>query len=193
MPTGHTRRQAQQPEPRWLSSAQLSAWKSFTIMLARLPTALEVQLQSEARLSYVEYYVLAGLSDQPDRRMRMGRLAALTTAEPSRLSHMIRRLERRGLVRRELDPEDGRYTNAILTEAGHGLLVAAAPSHVAWVRELVMDHLDAAELRMLADVADRITARVEATKSSGCRPGADGERALDIAARRAQAPPSAGP
>ena len=132
-------------------------------MLARLPTALEGQLQADAQLSFVEYYVLAGLSDQPDRSMRMGQLAALTNAELSRLSHMIGRLERRGLVRREPDPADGRYTRAILTDAGRDLLVVAAPCHVAWVRELVMDHLDPTELRTLTDVSDAIIARIDAS------------------------------
>ncbi len=50
-------------------------------------------------------------------------------------------LKRRQFVRRELDPADGRYTNAILTPAGLRLLTASAPAHVATVRELVIDAL----------------------------------------------------
>jgi DNA-binding MarR family transcriptional regulator len=87
-------------------------------MLARLPTALEAQLQRDSQLSFVEYYALAGLSEQPDRTMRMSELAVLTNAELSRLSHLITRLQKRGYVRREPDPDDGRYTNAVLTDAG---------------------------------------------------------------------------
>jgi hypothetical protein len=41
------------------------------------------------------------------------------------------------LVRREPDPTDGRFTNAILTEKGFQTLVEAAPGHVAHVRSLV--------------------------------------------------------
>ena len=79
--------------------------------------------------------------------MRMSELAEVTIASLSRLSHLIKRLERRDLVRREPDPDDGRYTNAILTPAGLRLLTASAPAHVAKVRELVIDALSPAELR----------------------------------------------
>jgi DNA-binding MarR family transcriptional regulator len=147
--------------PRWLTADQLDTWKAFTLMLARLPTALEGQLQCDARLSYVEYYVLAGLSDQPDHTMRMSQLAVLANAELSRLSHLIGRLERRGFVRREVDPTDRRYTNAILTDAGYAHLVAAAPGHVARVRELVVDALDEDALRELGVIAKRIADRID--------------------------------
>ena len=133
--------------PKWLTPAQLEAWQALTLMLARLPTALEAQLQRDSQLSYIEYYALAGLSEQPDRTMRMSELAVLTNAELSRLSHLITRLQKRGYVRREPDPDDGRYTNAVLTDAGYDLVVAAAPGHVAAVRELVIDALDDTALK----------------------------------------------
>jgi DNA-binding MarR family transcriptional regulator len=163
VPTSRRRGAADTPQPRWLTPAQLDAWKSVTLMLARLLTALETQLQRDAQLSYVEYYVLAGLSDQPEHTMRMSQLAILTNAELSRLSHLIRRLEKRGYVRREPDPSDGRYTNAILTDAGYANLVAAAPGHVARVRELVIDALDDTALCALRDSAERILDRIEDT------------------------------
>jgi DNA-binding MarR family transcriptional regulator len=147
--------------PRWLSPTQLEAWQAVTLMLARLPTALEAQLQRDAQLSYIEYYALAGLSEQPNHAMRMSELAVLTNAELSRLSHLITRLEKRGYVRRAPDPSDGRYTNAVLTEAGYELVVAAAPGHVATVRDLVFDGLDDAELHALRQIADRIIARID--------------------------------
>jgi DNA-binding MarR family transcriptional regulator len=147
--------------PRWLSPAELQAWRSFTLMLYRLPTALETQLQCEARLSFVEYYVLASLSDQPGRRMRMSSLAVLANSELSRLSHLVSRLEKRGFVRREPDPTNGRYTQAILTDAGYAHLVEAAPGHVARVHDLVFDVLDPAELDALHAISEKIIARID--------------------------------
>lgn len=131
------------------------------MMLHRLPAALGAQLQKDADLSYIEYYVLAGLSDQPERRMRMSDLAVLAHSEQSRLSHMISRLERRGFVRREPDPTNGRYTHAILTDAGHAHLVGAAPGHVARVRDLVFDVLDPAELDNLRTAAQKISESID--------------------------------
>jgi DNA-binding MarR family transcriptional regulator len=97
--------------------------------------------------------------------MRISGLAGLTNAELSRLSHLITRLQRRGYVRREPDPNDGRYTNAVLTEAGYNHLAAAAPGHVATVLELVVDTLDDAALSALQDSAERITARINEVRA----------------------------
>jgi DNA-binding MarR family transcriptional regulator len=160
MSRSHRRATAPTTAPRWLTAAQLEAWQALTVLLALLPTALEAQLQCDAQLSYVEYYVLAGLSDQPDHTMRISELAGFTNAELSRLSHLITRLQKRGYVRRELDPNDGRYTNAVLTDAGYNHLVAAAPGHVATVLKLVIDALDDTALSALQDSAERITARI---------------------------------
>ncbi|MET9632690.1 MarR family transcriptional regulator [Lentzea sp. NPDC006480] len=148
-------------QPRWLTPAEQETWQQFGLMLHRLPTALDAQLQQDAHLSYVEYYVLAGLSDQPGHRMRMSDLAVLANSEQSRLSHMISRLERRGLVRREPDPTNGRYTHAILTEAGHAHLAEAAPGHVARVRDLLFDVLEPAELHSLRTAAAKISERID--------------------------------
>jgi DNA-binding MarR family transcriptional regulator len=93
----------------------------------------------------------------------MSGLAAVTNASLSRLSHLITRLERRELVRREPDPADGRYTNAVLTAAGLRLLTACAPAHVAKVRELVIDALTPAQLRQLAAASRRILQRIESS------------------------------
>jgi DNA-binding MarR family transcriptional regulator len=105
--------------------------------------------------------VLVALSDPPDRRLRMSELALLANSELSRLSHLVGKLEKRGLVRREPDPANGRYTHAILTDAGHAHLVDAAPGHVARVRELVFDILDPSVLGTLRDGAEAIVKRID--------------------------------
>ncbi|MFJ5268493.1 MarR family winged helix-turn-helix transcriptional regulator [Streptomyces sp. NPDC088358] len=162
----------QPPHPndqhRWLTPVELETWRRFSLMLHKLPTALETQLQQDAGLRYVEYYVLAGLSDQPGHRMRMSDLAVLANSELSRLSHLISRLERRGFVRREPDPTNGRYTHAILTEAGRAHLVEAAPGHVARVRDLVFDVLDPAVLDSLRTAAEKISERIDRREQQDC-------------------------
>jgi DNA-binding MarR family transcriptional regulator len=61
----------------------------------------------------------------------------------------MRRLENRGLVRREPDPDDGRFRNAILTPEGYAELVKAAPGHVELVRQRVFDSLAETDRRAL--------------------------------------------
>jgi DNA-binding MarR family transcriptional regulator len=159
-------------EPRWLTSPEMQVWRAFTLMIARLPPALESQLQCDSGLSFIEYYVLAGLSDAPCRTMRMSQLAMFAYSELSRLSHVMTRLERRGLVRREPDPTDGRYTNAILTDQGFALLVEAAPGHVAAARDLVVDALDEDQLQQLGKISETIVERI----ASRLERETDGER-----------------
>ena len=146
---------------RWLTAAEAQTWRNFASVLLRLPWALECQLQRDAELSFIEYHALASLSETPDHTRRMSELAGLTHASLSRLSHMIKRLEARGFVRREPDPTDGRYTNAVLTPDGHDHLTASAPAHVATVRQLVIDAFTKTELRQLNDAAERILRRLD--------------------------------
>jgi DNA-binding MarR family transcriptional regulator len=148
--------------PRWLDDEQQDAWRAFAEATVKLRWALECQLQKDARLSFIEYHALARLSENPSHTMRMSELAEVANASLSRLSHLITRLERRNLVRREPDPSDGRYTNAILTPTGWELLVASAPAHVAKVRELVIDAMSPDELRHLHTASERIIERVDA-------------------------------
>jgi DNA-binding MarR family transcriptional regulator len=102
------------------------------------------------------------------------------------MSHLIKRLEKRGWVRRELDPADGRYTNAILTEAGWAKVVATAPGHVETVRRLVVDVLTPAQLRQLGDLSDRL---LRGMTPGDCPPGQDINRTADSADTRNTASP----
>jgi len=159
--TGARTQTAAAEAPRWLDDEQQNSWRAFAAAMVKLRWALECQLQDDAGLSFVEYHALARLSENPGHTMRMSELAEVTNASLSRLSHLIKRLELRNLVRREPDPNDGRYTNAILTRAGLRLLTASAPAHVAKVRELVIDALSPAELRHLRTASERILQRIE--------------------------------
>jgi DNA-binding MarR family transcriptional regulator len=154
-------------EPRWLDEEQQAAWRAFAGATVKLRWALECQLQQDVGLSFIEYHVLARLSENAGNMMRMSELAAITDSSLSRLSHLIKRLERRDLVRREPDPTDGRYTKAVLTDAGLRLLVDNAPAHVAKVRELVIDALTPDQLRQLRTVSERIVERIS---GGPCRP-----------------------
>ncbi|MEZ0094869.1 MarR family winged helix-turn-helix transcriptional regulator [Streptacidiphilus sp. EB129] len=145
----------------WLTSAELDAWISVARLFTRLPWAIDAQLLRDADLSMVEYMALAMLSEAPERTLRMSVLAEHTSTSLSRLSHMVKRLAGRGFVRREPDPGDGRFTNAILLPAGVGKLESAAPGHVAYVRHLVVDNLSGERLRRLGQDAERILQRID--------------------------------
>jgi DNA-binding MarR family transcriptional regulator len=145
----------------WLTAAELASWLSVVRLMTWLPWSIDQQLQRDSKLRMVEYQVLAMLSESPARTMRMSSLAEVTNASLSRLSHLVERLERRGFVRREPDPTDGRFTNAILTEKGFQALAEAAPGHLAHVRSLVIDVLSPEQLRRLGRDAGRIMSHID--------------------------------
>jgi DNA-binding MarR family transcriptional regulator len=151
-----------EPDVRWLTAEELDSWLSVVRLMTWLPWSIDQQLQADSNLGMVEYQVLAMLSGSAERTMRMSSLAEVTNASLSRLSRVVTRLESRGLVRRELDPTDGRFTNAVLTEDGLQALADAAPGHVSLVRSLVVDVLSTEQLRRLGRDADRIMARIDA-------------------------------
>ena len=152
---------AEQPPVKWLTAAEVDSWLSVVRLMTWLPWSIDQQLRRDSNLGMVEYQVLAMLSASPGRIMRLSSLAEVTNASLSRLSHLFNRLEQRGLVRREPDPADGRFTNGILTEKGFQVLGGAAPGHVAHVRSLVIDVLPAEQLRRLGRDADRIVAHID--------------------------------
>jgi DNA-binding MarR family transcriptional regulator len=142
----------------WLTAEEQAAWRSVVALLIRLPAAIEAELQRDAGISQFEYLVLSGLSEAPDRTLRMSDLAAMASGSLSRLSHVVSRLEARGWVRREACPGDGRFINAVLTDDGWAKVVATAPGHVAAVRRLLIDVLTPEQLRELGAISDEVLA-----------------------------------
>src|SRR6185312_15833609 len=130
----------------WLSDEQQAAWRPFVALLLRLPAALDAQLQKDAGITQFDYLVLSGLSEADDRTLRMSELAARANSSLSRLSHVVRCLEGNRLVIKRVCAEDGRVSEVAITKAGMGRVSAAAPLHVAKVRELVVEPLTKADL-----------------------------------------------
>jgi DNA-binding MarR family transcriptional regulator len=148
-------------DTRWLTPEQLAAWVRLTAVLELLPAALDSQLRRDSELTHFDYYVLAMLSEAPQYTLRMASLAERTTATLARLSHVVQRLENRGLVERFACEEDRRATNARLTEAGWRKVRDSAPGHVATVRDTVIDALTPEQIAQLGAISDAILRRLD--------------------------------
>ena len=133
-----------------------------------LPWSIDQQLRRDSNLAMIEYQVLAILSNSPERTRRMSLLAHWANVSMSHLSRIVNRLEHRGLVRRDPDPTDGRFTNAILTDQGFQTIADAAPGHVAHVRSILIAPLSPEQLRQLDRDADRIVSRIERSAINPC-------------------------
>ena len=148
-------------EVRWLTADQLRAWVGLLSVAELLPAALDSQLRRDAGMTHFDYQVLAMLSEAPGRRLRMTTLAQRTSATLPRLSHVVERLEGRGLVRRTPDADDARATNAHLTDEGWATLVATAPGHVATARALVVDALTDDQVSQLEQITAALLRRLD--------------------------------
>jgi DNA-binding MarR family transcriptional regulator len=135
---------------------ELLTWSGVATLLEWLPALLDAQLQRDADVTHFEFGVLFALARAPDRTLRMSVLAGYANSSLTRLSRAVTRLEQRGWVVRAVDPEDGRYTLARLTDLGRDKVQDATPGHVATVRRLVLQPLTAAQQRQLRDITRRI-------------------------------------
>ena len=152
-------------DTRWLDKEQKAAWVRLAAVLELLPAALDSQLRRDAQITHFDYFVLAMLSEAPSRTLRMTALAELTTATLARLSHVVQRLETRGLIERFPCPEDKRATNARLTDAGWAKVREAAPGHVETVRENVIDALTPEQIAQLTDILDGVLHRLDPSRA----------------------------
>jgi DNA-binding MarR family transcriptional regulator len=142
--------------PRWLSDDEQCTWRAFLEASQRLFEQLDRELQHEAGIPLAYYTILAMLSEAPARTLRMSELATLTWSSRSRLSHAVDRLEEKGWVTRLSCPSDKRGAFAVLTDEGHAILEAAAPSHVESVRRHLFDQLTPDQMAQLGAVSRAI-------------------------------------
>lgn len=148
-------------EAPWLDAEQQRSWRAYLRGDALLQDALARDLACAANLSLSEYEVLVWLSESEGHYLRMSTLADRLVHSRSRLTHTIKRLECRGLVRRVPSEHDRRGIDCRLTDEGYQLLVDLAPRHVAAVRRHLVDVLSAEQLRVLGEAFAAVGAAVE--------------------------------
>ncbi|MDT0445720.1 MarR family winged helix-turn-helix transcriptional regulator [Streptomyces johnsoniae] len=145
---------------RWLDEQEMAAWTAFLEASHRVFRSVEQQLKEEAGLSHPQYEILVKLAAAGGAGLRMTELAESLITSKSGLTYQIGRLEERGLVVRGEVPGDIRGVTARLTDAGVAALRAAAPGHVARVREVLIDGLDRHQLTVLAEALGEVSDRL---------------------------------
>lgn len=147
-------------EVEWLDPVEERAWRGFRRMWIHLDAQLARDLAADSELSMADYTVLSTLTDVDDERWRVTELAEHMEWSQSRLSHHLARMQARDLVTREPDPQDARAAVVTLTSQGRRAIAEAAADHVTAVRERFISVASRDELRMLADLADRVVERL---------------------------------
>ncbi len=132
------------------------AWRGLLRAHACLAKRLDSELERSHGLPMTSYEVLHHLDSSGGGRMRMCDLADQAQLSRSGLTRLVDRLERDGLLERCSCEQDARGSYACLTPAGRGRLQEARGTHLAVMREHFFSRFSEGELRVLADMWERI-------------------------------------
>jgi DNA-binding MarR family transcriptional regulator len=125
-----------------------AAWLDVLQASTLVGRTLERTTKQGFGLPLAGYEVLVRLAEVPEgEQLRMQELARRVLLSKSGLSQLFSRLERRGLVARQGDPQNLRVTYAILTAEGRELLERALPVFRKEVEERFGGHLTGEEKR----------------------------------------------
>ncbi len=143
------------PEPEPFTEAEFDAWRGLIRLRESVMREIDRRLEDAGEISLDDYGILITLVGRPGMRLRMTSLGAQRMLTPSGITRAVMRLEQRGLVRRDPDPEDGRGALAALTPDGLKALRRAQRVHHATVRELYLGRLGEREQRQLGRLFEK--------------------------------------
>lgn len=157
-------------ETRWLTDSEQDLWRTLREFLWQFPSAMDRQMLRDSKMQTGEYSVLAVLSETTEPSLRPADVATALRWDRSRLSHLLRRMEAKGLISRCSDETDRRGHQIMLTAQGRQTIEEAAPSHVSFVRETIFDSLDPSERTAFESALPKILAALEqqGLKPDGC-------------------------
>jgi DNA-binding MarR family transcriptional regulator len=126
-----------------LTAEELATWRALLEAHARAVAALDRHLaEAGCDLDLREYDLLVHLAEAAPGGLRLRDLAERALISRSNVTRRLETLDRRGLVHRRPDPDDGRGVIATLTAAGRRALRRAAAVHLAGVKAVVFSTWD---------------------------------------------------
>lgn len=134
------------------------AWRTFLEAHAAVVRQLNDELEESAGIPLSWYDLLVQLQEAGGV-LRMHRLAESLLISRSATTRFVDRLEGRGLIRREVCPEDRRGMNVVLTAEGLDALREATPGHLDGVARLFTNHLSKAEAAQITEILGRVTSQ----------------------------------
>ncbi|UFS58192.1 MarR family winged helix-turn-helix transcriptional regulator [Subtercola endophyticus] len=126
---------------RLLTPAEWDLWHSWMEAQRIVVAQIDGSLQNVAGISKAEFSLLRTLGNAPEAVLRVGALGAALRWEKSRVSHLLSRMENRGLVERIEAGAPGRRTAVTLSPHGLDVLTTALRVHERSVGDLFIDRL----------------------------------------------------
>jgi len=149
--------------PKWLSDAEMKAWRGFVTTSPDLMNAIERDL-GVFGLDAGDYQLLAMLSEAPDHRLKMCDLADTLRLSRSGLTRRMDGVVKAKYVVRIQDKDDRRVSFAHLTVKGYEFLKKVAPLHLKDVRSRMIDLLNESEIKAIGSAFAKINAHLRTTE-----------------------------
>jgi DNA-binding MarR family transcriptional regulator len=140
-----------------MSPGDWAFWDTWMQAQRLLVRELDRGLQRDCGVSKAEFSVLVRLR----QAMRVGELADALGWEKSRVSHLLTRMEKRGLVARTEDGASGRRTAVELTGEGRRTAERATRAHGGNVRRLVLDRLTPEQAATIGAWSSEVVSRLD--------------------------------
>jgi DNA-binding MarR family transcriptional regulator len=138
-------------------------WKTVVGGYTHVTEMLTEQVERETGLPGVEFlalvWLLRGDSGEAgaDVAVPLSKLARQVAFSSGGFTKVADRLEQAGLIKRQPSESDRRVTHAVLTDTGRALAQRAFTVYCQGLRELVVERLGLANLRVLADNMERLS------------------------------------
>lgn len=116
---------------------------------------ISADLEKKAGISAVEFNLLGKIETMGSTPVRQKTLADSIHWEKSRLSHLLTRMERRGLVARKA--QGARNTTVSISTAGRRTLRSARPVHAESVRKNLLGFMTDGEAEVILRVFSQIS------------------------------------
>jgi DNA-binding MarR family transcriptional regulator len=143
------------PEPDPFTPEEFAAWRGMLRVHSAIFRELDRALLAEHGFGVDSYGVMITLVTAPAHQLPIGELGLRRNLSPSGISRSVDRLTRLGLVERAANPDDGRSLLVGLTATGVQRLREAQVTHHRIVREMLLAHLDARDLKRLGEVWEK--------------------------------------
>jgi DNA-binding MarR family transcriptional regulator len=158
------------PETPPLDPEQLAAYFALTEVSSQLQHAVDKQLRDEGGLSYIQFQILAVLSETPGRRQRMTDIADRLVYSRSGLTYQVAQLAQAGLVTRTPSADDERSVIVTATPAGQALLGRVMLGHVELVQQILLAPLSRRDIAVLIDILARVREHMRAIPPRSAAP-----------------------
>jgi DNA-binding MarR family transcriptional regulator len=142
-----------------LEPGQWELWHRWQHAQRLLTAELDRELQRDHGISKAEFSVLLTLRQAPGRQLQVGELGEALAWEKSRVSHLLTRMESRGLVQRT---ESGaRRTGVRLTDDGYRTAEGAVLTHGSNLRQHFFAGLAPEQEKAIRDWSEQLIARLD--------------------------------